>query len=86
MSQFEILIRGQSSYAVMAQLIGNFKLIIEPFSFHWEDEKLIMDDVMVAIPNYMEKKVSYFNFNTSNTDQKKLLTLFWGEAFAGNNA
>lgn len=47
MSRFDILIRSQSYFSRVAELMGNHKLIIYPLEYRWENNKLIMNTVVV---------------------------------------
>lgn len=47
MSRFDVLIRSQSYFARAIELIGNHKLIIYPLRFHWENNKLIMNTMVI---------------------------------------
>ncbi|MDR3645985.1 MAG: hypothetical protein P4L22_00405 [Candidatus Babeliales bacterium] len=47
MSKFDILIRSQSYFSRVAELMGNHKLVIYPLEFKWDDNKLIMNKVVI---------------------------------------
>jgi hypothetical protein len=47
MSRFDILIRSQSYFARLAELMGNHKLIVYPLKAHWEQKKLIMNTIVI---------------------------------------
>lgn len=73
MTKFDCLIRGQSSYSVMAQYIGNHKIIIEPWSYHWEGKRLIMDNIKIVLPDYKERVVHYYSFDPLNSELKIII-------------
>ncbi len=45
-AQCDILIRSQSFFAKVAELIGNHKIIIFPIDYKWENNKLIMTKIV----------------------------------------
>lgn len=45
MAQFDYLIRPQSSFSHIAQLVGNHKLVIFPKLYHWEGTTMVVDTV-----------------------------------------
>jgi hypothetical protein len=47
MSRFDVLIRSQSYFSRIAELMGNNKMVISPLSFIWRDKKLIMNKIVV---------------------------------------
>jgi hypothetical protein len=48
MTKFDCLIRPASSFSVIAEIMGDFKVIIQPKKFHWESQQLIIDEVSIA--------------------------------------
>lgn len=56
LSHCDVLIRSQSYFSRVAELMGNHKLVMYPLNFRWEGNKLIMHDVVIkglikALPN-----------------------------------
>ncbi len=48
LSRTDILIRPQSNFSRMAELIGNHKIVIYPLEFSWvENNKLVMDKIVI---------------------------------------
>ncbi len=47
MSRFDILIRSQSYFSRVAELIGDHKLVIYPLEYKWESDKLIMNKIVI---------------------------------------
>jgi hypothetical protein len=47
LSRCDVLIRGQSYFSRVAELMGNHKMIIYPLNSRWEDNKLIMHEVVI---------------------------------------
>jgi len=47
MARFDILIRSQSYFPRVAELIGNHKIVIFPLDFEWRDNKLIMKEIVI---------------------------------------
>lgn len=47
LSHCDVLIRSQSYFSRVAELMGNHKLVIYPLNFRWEGNKLIMDEVVI---------------------------------------
>ncbi len=47
MACFDCLIRSSSSFAIIAQLLGNHQVIIYPKHFKWVEKKLIIDEITV---------------------------------------
>lgn len=51
MAQFDYLIRPQSSYSRVAQLIGDHRLILSPAHAYWKRGKLIIDKISKVGPH-----------------------------------
>lgn len=47
MSRFDVLIRSQSYFSRIAELMGNSKMVIHPLEFIWLDNKLIMNKIVL---------------------------------------
>ncbi len=47
MSKFDCLIRAYSSFSQMSQLIGNHKLVISPIYAVWNENQLIIDEILI---------------------------------------
>ncbi len=47
MSRFDVLIRSQSYFTRLVEIMGNHKLTIYPLEGHWENGKLIMHKIYV---------------------------------------
>jgi len=47
MSRSDILIRSQSYFSRVAELMGNHKIVIYPLEYKWEGNKLIMNKIVV---------------------------------------
>lgn len=47
LSRVDVLIRPESSFSRLAELIGNHKVVIYPFNYRWEKDKLIMTDIVI---------------------------------------
>lgn len=47
MSRFDVLIRGQSYFSRMVELIGNYKVVIYPLRSSWQNNKLIMHPIVI---------------------------------------
>lgn len=47
LSHCDVLIRSQSYFSRIAELMGNHKLVIYPLNSRWEGNKLIMDEVVI---------------------------------------
>lgn len=46
MKEFDCLIRPESSLSIVAQIIGDHKIVLSPSKSHWEDNDLIIDQVL----------------------------------------
>ena len=71
MGLFDCLIRSNSLYSQTAELLGNHKIIIYPKDTGWIDNKLIVYNTEIKIPNYNEKTVITRSFN--NAKETKVL-------------
>lgn len=58
--QFDCLIRSASSFAWVAQLIGNHKVIISPTDCTWYQDMLIMSSVEMIIPHTAEDYIERY--------------------------
>lgn len=47
MSQCDVLIRSESYFSRVAELMGNHKVVIYPISFVWDEKKLIMNEIVI---------------------------------------
>lgn len=56
MSKFDILIRPYSSFSVIAQIIGDHKLVLSPKHGIWLNNILIIDEVLLYIKDNVLKK------------------------------
>ncbi|HLB41196.1 MAG TPA: hypothetical protein VJJ83_05375 [Candidatus Babeliales bacterium] len=45
MTKFDCLIRPDSNISIVASKLGDFKLVISPAHHHWEERKLVIDEV-----------------------------------------
>jgi len=59
MTQYDCLIRSASNFSACADIIGNFLISIYPKNSHWENNKLIIDEVQIQT-----------NLNNHNKDSK----------------
>ena len=48
MTKFDCLVRPVSYFSVMAEIVGNHKIVISPKALHWEKEQLIVDSVEIT--------------------------------------
>ncbi len=51
MSRFDCLIRGQSNFAIIADIIGNHPVIIYPSHYIWRGDKLIITEARALVRN-----------------------------------
>lgn len=47
LSRAEILIRGESGFARVSELLGNHKMVIYPLKHRWDGNKLIMKEIVI---------------------------------------
>lgn len=47
LSRGDVLLRSQSTFARLAEILGNHKVVIYPLGHTWENEKLIMTDIVI---------------------------------------
>lgn len=47
LSRTDVLIRSESGFARVAELLGNHRMVIYPLRCYWEDNKLIMNEIVV---------------------------------------
>lgn len=79
MSQFDCLIRPCSNLSGIAQIIGDHKVIIRPEHNKWVDNKLIIDQVALFIPDVPNKRLYRFLLNTADIEKvkEKISNLFF---------
>lgn len=47
LTQFDCLIRNDSNFSIIASKLGNYKVLIAPWESQWEDEKIVITQVMI---------------------------------------
>jgi len=58
MTYYDCLIRALSNFGAIADIVGNFHIVIHPEgSYHWEGDKLIIDKVKIRINNNISENL-----------------------------
>lgn len=65
MKKFDCLIRPESAFSIIAQVIGNHKIVISPSTYHWEGSTLIIDEA-----NYAERCDDNMTYRTISLNNK----------------
>lgn len=72
MSQFDCLIRPDSSFSMAAQIVGNHKIIIWPTKYTWLADRLIINEAFIKlVDKTLQTKVTY---PINLTNQQNIMT------------
>lgn len=82
-TQFDILIRADSNFSLVADLIGNHVVCISPQDYCWNDNKLIIKEAVAMVKDNTSRPFKKYSLHKQGEEFGKELRLLFREKISG---